>query len=305
MPTTIKHKRGIKTEVLTGSLQLGEIGFCTDTKQVFISDGIGKSLVGRVVSGLLTDRPTPSVSGSLYYATDTNQFFVETPEYWIEISSQPNPAKEYTLSEDWIANNFEGSLHWSRARSGGGDAVSTTIGLDANHQGLVDLNVSSGSCTLHLGTSKIFLSGGLLSYQTAVYIPQLASSSQNFICWTGLGDTSNSDEHIDGVYFEYNRNNSLNWVCKTSTDSIRTSVTTNVAVEPSTWFNLAFISNADGTEITFLINRNIVATVTTNIPNAIDRTCSPNYKILKTNGSISRSMILDFFYLRKIFTNLR
>jgi hypothetical protein len=52
MAQTIQVKRGTKAELSTyGVLKAAELGFCTDTKEVYIGDGMSNSLVGRVGAG--------------------------------------------------------------------------------------------------------------------------------------------------------------------------------------------------------------------------------------------------------------
>ena len=43
---TITVRRGTKTELNSISLNLAELGFCTDTKEVYIGDGVGNTFVG-------------------------------------------------------------------------------------------------------------------------------------------------------------------------------------------------------------------------------------------------------------------
>ncbi|WP_078410296.1 DUF2793 domain-containing protein [Priestia abyssalis] len=74
MPQTIKIKRGTKAQLdAYGPLLQGEMGFCTDTKEIFIGDGSLNTLVGRVMSGTLAARPTASVQGRIYYVTSGSE----------------------------------------------------------------------------------------------------------------------------------------------------------------------------------------------------------------------------------------
>lgn len=45
----------------------GEMGFCTDTKEVYIGDGATNTLVGRSMMGTYASRPNAAVAGRLYY----------------------------------------------------------------------------------------------------------------------------------------------------------------------------------------------------------------------------------------------
>lgn len=52
MAQTIQIKRGTKAELTSyGVLKAGELGFCSDTKEVYIGDGTSNSMVGRALSG--------------------------------------------------------------------------------------------------------------------------------------------------------------------------------------------------------------------------------------------------------------
>ncbi|WP_313637814.1 hypothetical protein [Paenibacillus sp.] len=48
MAQTIQIKRGMKAELTSyGVLKAGELGFCSDTKEVYIGDGTSNSMEGR------------------------------------------------------------------------------------------------------------------------------------------------------------------------------------------------------------------------------------------------------------------
>lgn len=83
MPQIIKIRRGTKTELdARGALLSGELGFCTDTKEVYIGDGTANTLVGRSMSGLYSNRPGASGSGRYYYVTsgtNAGYLYVDSP----------------------------------------------------------------------------------------------------------------------------------------------------------------------------------------------------------------------------------
>jgi hypothetical protein len=89
MPQTIRIKRGTKAQLdAYGPLQQGEMGFCTDTKEVYIGDGTQNTLVGRVMSGTLANRPNAAVQGRFYYATDDGYLYLDTGSAWQRISAK-------------------------------------------------------------------------------------------------------------------------------------------------------------------------------------------------------------------------
>lgn len=65
MAQLIKIKRGLKTNLPL--LASGEMGFATDTKEVFIGDGASNVNVGRVMMGTYANRPNAGYEGRFYY----------------------------------------------------------------------------------------------------------------------------------------------------------------------------------------------------------------------------------------------
>ena len=89
MAQTIKIKRGTKAQLDSyGPLQQGEMGFCTDTKEVYIGDGTQNIFVGRVMSGTMTNRPNAAALGRLYYATDNGYLYLDLGTTWVRINAK-------------------------------------------------------------------------------------------------------------------------------------------------------------------------------------------------------------------------
>ena len=91
MAITIRLRRGTKAQLdsLMGGVTpmvSGEIGFTTDTKEVFVSDGSNAHLVGRVIVDLLVNRPSAGVSGRLFHASDTDATYVDDGSFWVDVS---------------------------------------------------------------------------------------------------------------------------------------------------------------------------------------------------------------------------
>jgi len=85
MSVTIKHKRGIYSNLTTNTLQTGELGFATDTNQVFIGDTSNPTnpiLIGRVSIGLNASKGSAGTSGQFYYATDTKILYIDDGSSW-------------------------------------------------------------------------------------------------------------------------------------------------------------------------------------------------------------------------------
>lgn len=92
MAQTIQVKRGTKAELSTyGVLKAGEMGFCTDTKEVYIGDGTSNSMVGRALSGPEASRPAAASVGRLYYVTsgtNSGYLYFDDGTAWRRINAQ-------------------------------------------------------------------------------------------------------------------------------------------------------------------------------------------------------------------------
>ncbi|MDQ0195807.1 DUF2793 domain-containing protein [Paenibacillus wynnii] len=92
MAQAIRIKRGTKAELGTyGALQAGEMGFCTDTKEIYIGDGTTNSMVGRVLSGTEASRPVAASVGRLYYVTsgtNAGYLYFDSGSAWVRINAQ-------------------------------------------------------------------------------------------------------------------------------------------------------------------------------------------------------------------------
>ncbi|WP_139992626.1 DUF2793 domain-containing protein [Paenibacillus paridis] len=92
MAQTIQIKRGTKAQLAVyGVLLPGEMGFCTDTKEVYIGDGTANSFVGRALSGTEAARPAAAMLGRLYYVssgTNVGYLYFDDGAVWKRINAQ-------------------------------------------------------------------------------------------------------------------------------------------------------------------------------------------------------------------------
>lgn len=92
MAQTIRVRRGTKAELQSyGTLALAELGFCTDTKEVYIGSGTENILIGPVLSGTLAARPAAATSGKLYFVTSGSQagsMFFDDGTAWRNVNAQ-------------------------------------------------------------------------------------------------------------------------------------------------------------------------------------------------------------------------
>ncbi len=83
MTQVIKVKRGNRANLPT--LAAGEMGFCTDTKEVFIGDGSANVFVGRAMMGTYASRPNAGTAGRLYYVnsgTNLGYVYIDDGSAW-------------------------------------------------------------------------------------------------------------------------------------------------------------------------------------------------------------------------------
>lgn len=90
MSQTILIMRGTRSQLSAhGALHSGEMGFCTDSKEVFIGDGTTNIPVGRVMSGAYAARPSAASSGRLYYVTTgeyVGRLYLDTGSAWTNVN---------------------------------------------------------------------------------------------------------------------------------------------------------------------------------------------------------------------------
>lgn len=91
MAQTIRIRRGLKSELNShGALLPAEMGFCTDTKEVYISDGTSNVFVGRALSGDFASRPNASAAGRFYYVTEginLGYIYLDTGIAWTRVNA--------------------------------------------------------------------------------------------------------------------------------------------------------------------------------------------------------------------------
>lgn len=83
--------QGLKSNLTAATLQSGEMGFCTDTKEIYIGDGTSNSYVGRALSGTEAARPNAGNQGRLYYITSGNNMgylYFDNGTAWVRVNAQ-------------------------------------------------------------------------------------------------------------------------------------------------------------------------------------------------------------------------
>ncbi len=157
MTAEIRIRRGTKAQldtVMGGGTPLlsGEMGFTTDTNEVYISDGTTVHKVGGVIIGLLASRPAASVTGRIFHATDDNSTWVDDGTTWKDVSGGIANLDELAdgtiygkVLNTYLSVNRPDGL-WDGASKLDGSAIRAHLNAVAQHRTIND----AGSATTDL-----------------------------------------------------------------------------------------------------------------------------------------------------------
>jgi hypothetical protein len=199
--------------------------------------------------------------------------------------------------------------HWQPRVSGGSVAISTNAAATAGRPGVWDIATAGGTtdwASITLGDfavgAHILLGGGTWALEAVLYLPNLSDAGQEYDCRFGLGDLQGGD-HANGVYFEYDRNGSVNWRMCAANASTYTRTATSTAVAAATWVRLRIEVNAAASSAEFFINGVSVGTVATNIPTA--NRVYPILHFVKSAGGTTRRVFVDCLDVHHVLTTAR
>jgi len=216
---------------------------------------------------------------------------------------EPN-LKTYWFFEDFIAVQPTLSQPhgvWTSYYAGAGAQIANWPG-DQERPGIAQLATGTTAVGYSSLISSYGFTAGGFQFGAGVYtlmadiaLMDLSTVAEEFDVRFGWSDQYGPA--IDGVYFQYDRNTSLNWSCVTANNSVRTLVDSGVVVAEDVWVRLKIVVNAAGTAAAFYINGVLVATITTNIPTADGRETLLNAQIVKSAGLTSRTLLIDWTWL--------
>lgn len=152
------------------------------------------------------------------------------------------------------------------------------------------------------GTRNIVVGGGEIIYETLINVGTLSTAADEYIILNGLVDGRAADTITDGIYWEYDRTNSVNWIGVTESGGTRTEVDSGVAVSVGTsaWVTLTIVINAAGTSVEFFLNGTSAGTSTTNI------TSNGMQYFIRSEKSASTGsqnvLYIDYIYFRNTLT---
>lgn len=255
------------------------------------------------LDGLTADRTftLPDITGTIALTSDipyTSEFtrLKEAPrKYWQFFSDM-----EQILS----TTGSDKALRLFNSGTGAGTTELATTGNDrigiARH---ATGTTATGRTAMRLSSSAIRFSGGTYFFETMVRVPTLSTSAERFQFIVGFADTETAANQVDGAYFLYDEGGvstgstaAAYWQTVTVSNSSRTFNTslTQTTVTANQWYRLGIEVNATGTSVAFYINGSLVATHTATIPTASGRETSVMSLLIKSVGTTSRTVDVDY-----------
>lgn len=227
------------------------------------------------------------------------------------VGSILQPNKDITIYDDFTS--IVASDEFSLISTGGSIAVGALNGVIAGQNNVGIYTLSSGNTNSNFGSyilgnssgSGYFAINGDMIYETLIYLPILSMSTTRYYSIFGISDSitsSATDNTVDGIYFFYFDATSSNWIIKTRSNSVESTLTTSVAVTANTWIKLRIEYNHATTTATFFINNTSVGSLNTNIPLTLARASGLNIKMQKTVGNGQRYCGIDYIYFNHYYT---
>ncbi len=306
-----------------GSVPLFQIN--TTDSRVYIGNPTGDTTGALLVLDTKTDASDPTaVDGGMYF----NSFYKRLRCYydgqWRFCNDPVGLTYGFNLEEDFIGGGPDiGTHNWTQSPLGSG---SITPGVAP------DSGLRPGQITLALGTvgsgtnyATLFLNGNSaepiilgntngtrIEIEFAANIPTLsAAGSVDYDVHMGLCDDFPSNGCQNGIYFEYDRDQSTNWRYGAANGGSRTLTNSSTAVATG-WHRYKMIYTYSTTgptaTIEFYVDGTLIGTHTnTNVPTT--NSTQPQFDIMRDTGGsgtvADRTLILDYFQYRSSFTSAR
>ncbi|HJQ08957.1 MAG TPA: hypothetical protein VJ836_05755, partial [Candidatus Saccharimonadales bacterium] len=292
----------------------------TSTSRVYIgnptADSTGALLVldAKDTSG----DPASTIEGSMYYNAVTKTPRCYFDGKWRNCNDAGSLSLGYNFTEDFMTNGAAsdmGANGWDGEQIGTGASVDNITTTFSGRPGIVELTTgttTTGRASIHISVDgggnwePIIISGGD-EIEFAINIPTLSDVSggtNEYDIRAGLCDNSSGD-CVDGVYFEYNRDTSANWIIGASSNTTNRSETTTSTAVATGWHRFKMVVNSSASSIEYFIDGVSVGTISTaaNLPTT--RATSPMFHIIKEAGATARTIMIDYIQIRNTFTTRR
>lgn len=216
----------------------------------------------------------------------------------IDESNFPDPSTYWYFHAPYINGSTAITPYVQSASGTGAACVANTSNLTAG-RGPSTLICTTGS------TSTGYASGSLAGFKIAAdtlgsfgaLFRNLSDATDEYIIRVGFISSKTSAAVTNGIWFEYNRLTSTNWLICSNGGSGPTQTDSGIAASASTWYDLKFRFNAAGTSISYWINGTSAGSVTTNLPDSTT-IVYPCFLIVKSAGTNARILDFDYCYGR-------
>lgn len=180
------------------------------------------------------------------------------------------------------------------------DTSGATWGVAAPETG----STTTGRAYTSPAGAGMFAAGGQIIFEASCKIPTLSNGTDRFAVSIGLGSSVSSGKFNDGAYFYYRDDvNSGNWQCEIALfgSSGTPHITTTSTAATTNWTRFKIVINAACTSIGFYINDVLVATDATAANLPIATQIRPTCGLLKSAGTTSLKLFVDYQKARKDF----
>lgn len=226
------------------------------------------------------------ITGSLTAQNNRNQFY-----YFTDFLNTPST----TSTTDDLLSTASGAS--STVASFSNSNRSNAVGVVA----VVTGTASTGRAAITAQGSALTFGGGEWDFEVRLdSLAALCSATAAYALLVGFFDTYTAANQTDGVYFLYDSigtstgsASSDRWqtVCASNGTRSFFETSTDVGINPT---NLRITVNADGTAATFYIDGVSQRSETANIPISKTRKCGFGVFIIKSAGTTSRTVYLDY-----------
>ncbi len=154
-----------------------------------------------------------------------------------------------------------------------------------------------------------FLFGaGTYTLEADIYLEYLSTATETYTLRFGFGDVYNAIP-VDGAYFRYTDvgggTPTPNWYKCTISNTSGTATDTGVAAVAAAWTRLKVVVNAAGTSVEYFINGVSVGVMTNTIPTGTGRQTGAVVHIIKSAGTTTRIVQIDWIWLHIDLTTSR
>jgi hypothetical protein len=188
-----------------------------------------------------------------------------------------------------------GPLGMTASASGSSSGVTRLAAPDAASLGVNQCATgtqNTGRAGVNNGQDCIRFGGGTLTATWRFRIPTLPTVGEAFAVYIGFADTINGNQ-VDGAYL-YLDATTANFQYYTASNSTRTNVDSGKLAVANTWYILKVVVNAAATSVNYTIDGASSQNIATNIPTGAGRETSLMANMIKSNGTTSRTLDVDY-----------